>query len=188
MAYAVSAVGLSRGGETEARFLLLRARSLPERQFERRAVCAAAAAELARHQRDSELVKEAVELVRGPYGSDSPPLTLDQARQVLQTEKAEPAVTRPGRRAPDYRGIVGAQCPCPKCRRARGEAVDPFDDDVDFDEEAFGIPPDMPPEIARMLFEETKDAVRRGESLDEFMARLTGRGLPRRKRKKGRRT
>jgi hypothetical protein len=59
-------------------------------------------------------------------------------------------------------------CDCPKCRRARGEAVSPFedfeeddDDDLDLDEilDQTEIPPDMPPEIAKILFEETRKAV-----------------------------
>jgi hypothetical protein len=44
----------------------------------------------------------------------------------------------------------------------------------------------MPPEIAAMLIEETRQAVRNGESLDEFLARVTG-GPSGRKRKEGRR-
>jgi hypothetical protein len=36
------------------------------------------------------------------------------------------------------------------------------------------IPPDMPPEIARMLFDETKKAVQRGESLDSLLNRVFG--------------
>jgi hypothetical protein len=34
----------------------------------------------------------------------------------------------------------------------------------------------MPPEIARMLYEETEKAVLRGESLEELIARLMGSG------------
>ena len=50
------------------------------------------------------------------------------------------------------------------------------------------IPPDMPPEIAKILFEETKKAVQRGESLDSLLNRLFGpeTGFSG-KRKKGRR-
>ena len=50
------------------------------------------------------------------------------------------------------------------------------------------IPPDMPPEIAKMIFEETRGAVNRGESLDSLLNRLFGRGAGSGgKRKKGRR-
>ena len=58
-------------------------------------------------------------------------------------------------------------------------------DDEDFPE-GLEIPADMPPEIAAMLIEETRQAVRNGESLDEFLARVTG-GPPGGKRKEGRR-
>ena len=55
------------------------------------------------------------------------------------------------------------------------------------EQNAWKNPPDMPPEMAKMLFEETRRAVLRGESLEEFLSRLTGGGLPGRKRRKGRR-
>jgi hypothetical protein len=68
LAYAASGAGLAKGGATEARFLLLRAKVLPGWEFERRNDCIAAAAELARRQRDMALVDEAVELRRGLHG------------------------------------------------------------------------------------------------------------------------
>jgi hypothetical protein len=50
------------------------------------------------------------------------------------------------------------------------------------------LPPDMPPEIARILFEETGKAVQRGEPLDSLLNRLFGPGAGfGRRRKKGRR-
>jgi hypothetical protein len=36
------------------------------------------------------------------------------------------------------------------------------------------LPPDMPPEIARMLYAETKKSIERGESLDSLVNRLFG--------------
>ena len=45
--------------------------------------------------------------------------------------------------------------------------LDAIFDDVD-------LPPDMPPEIAKILFEETGKAVQRGESLDSLINRLFG--------------
>ena len=89
LAYAVSAAGLERGGATEVRFLLLRAQSVSW-PFGRRVVCAKAAAVLARQQQDTALVEEAVELVRGLFEFDHVSLTPDQARDVLQKEKAAP--------------------------------------------------------------------------------------------------
>lgn len=62
--YAVSTAGLARGGTGEARFLLIRAKALPPWEAMRRNDCIAAAADLARRNRDMELVREAVELRR----------------------------------------------------------------------------------------------------------------------------
>jgi hypothetical protein len=198
LAYAVSAAGLERGGPTEANFLLLRALSLPGYQEDRRGVCAVAAAQLARQQRQMDVVDKAVELV-----ADSPfaglALTPEQASAVVRKEKSERAFPTAHRPGPDYSDLLGAAlCDCPKCRRARGEAIGPFedfeeeedDDDLDLDAILDGteIPPDMPPEIARMLFDETRKAVQRGESLDSLLNRVFGpeMGFGRR-RKKGRR-
>jgi hypothetical protein len=182
LAYAVSAAGLERGGPTEANFLLLRALSLRQYAVDRRAVCAAAAAHLARHERHMDVVERAVELLADSPFSDLS-LTPQQVSTVIQKEKAErtfPSVRRPG---PDYSDFFGdSLCNCPKCRRARGEAASPFedfkDDDDDADLDAFfdgmELPPDMPPQIAKMLFEETQKSVQRGESLDSLLNRVFG--------------
>jgi len=189
LAYSASAVGLERGGPTEGRFLLLRARSLPEWQGERRAVCAAAAAEFARRERDVELLREAVGWLGG-LGFEAFSITADEGDEVLQKEKAAPEFPTGTRKGPDYRDIPTSRvCQCPDCRRARGGAVEP-DESFGFDDEDFPegleIPADLPPEIAAMLIEETRQAVRNGESLDEFLARVTG-GPSGGKRKEGRR-
>ena len=104
LAYAASALGLGMGGNAEARFLLLRARALPEREIERRDDCIAAAVELGRRQRDMSIIKEAVELGRVRRHSgwrffdwldresrrDSS-MTTEQIHAVLQREKRSPA-------------------------------------------------------------------------------------------------
>src|ERR1019366_9418262 len=196
LAYAVSAAGLERGVPTEASFLLLRALSLPRYQEERRAVCAVTAAQLARQQRHMEVVEKAVELVADSPFSDLP-LTPEQASTVVRKEKAERAFPTAYRPGPDYRDLLGAaSCDCPNCRRARGEAAGPFEDfeeddgDLDLDAILDGtqLPPDMPPEIARILFEETRKSVQRGASLDSLLNRVFGSGAGfGRRRKKGRR-
>jgi len=196
LAYAVSAAGLERGGPTEASFLLLRAQALAKYGEGRWAVCAAAAAELARRERHMDVVEKAVELIAdSPFGDLS--LTLEQASTVLQKEKAERAFPTAYHPGPDYSDFLGADlCECPKCRRARGEAAGPLEDFEEDDDDAgldaildgTELPPDMPPEIARILFEETKKAVQRGESLDSLLDRLLGPGTGiGRRRKKGRR-
>ena len=197
LAYAVSSAGLERGGPTEASFLLLRALSLPQYEQDRRAVCAVAAAQLARPQRQMDVVERAVELIAdSPFSALS--LTPEQASAVARKEKAERAFPTAHRPGPDYSDLLGAAlCDCPKCRRARGEAVGPFedfeddDDDLDIDAMVDGmdLPPDMPPEIAKILFEETKKSVQRGESLESLLNRVFGpeMGFGGR-RKKGRRS
>ena len=81
LTYTVSGAGLERGGPTEASFLLLRALSLPAYQEGRRAVCAAAAAQLARQQRQMDVVEKAVELI-ADSAFDALSLTPEQASAV----------------------------------------------------------------------------------------------------------
>ena len=57
LAYAVSAAGLKLAQERWAEFLFLRARALPDWEEERQALCAAAASELARRQRNADLLR-----------------------------------------------------------------------------------------------------------------------------------
>jgi hypothetical protein len=183
LTYAVSAAGLERGGTSEASFLLLRAQSLPQYGAGRWAVCAMAAAQIARQQRHMEVVEKAVELLADSPFSDLT-LTPEQAATVVKKEKTERAFPTPYRPGPDYSEFFGEACGCPDCRRARGESVSPFedfdddDDDIDFDEMLDGleIPPDMPPDIARMLVQEMTQALKRGDSLDSMMNRLFGPG------------
>jgi hypothetical protein len=194
LAYSVSSAGLERGGPAEASFLLLRARSLPEYLEERRAVCAMAAAQLARQQRQMDVVEKAVELL-AESGLEDLSLTPEKASTVVLKEKRERVFPTAQRRGPDYSDLAGP-CNCPKCRRARGEAAGPFEDLEDDDDDlaldailgGMEIPPDMPPEIAKMLSDETRKAVQRGESLNSLLNRVFGpeMGFSGR-RKKGRR-
>jgi hypothetical protein len=100
LAYAASVAGLEIGGDAEARFLLLRARALPEWEFERRDDCITAAVELGRRRRDTSVINEAVELRRGRRNAttnffdwlDSEDwhdfsMTTEQIHAVLQREK-----------------------------------------------------------------------------------------------------
>ena len=183
-AYAISTAGLTRGAPTEAGFLLVRAKSLPEEQRERKAVCAAAAAELARERRDMDVVGQAIAVLNKTVGMT---LTLDQAREVLKRENAAPEFPVSNRKGPSYDDLVPElQCECPECRRNRGELLleeDDDDDDAfadDFDMLPPGIPP-PPPAIRAYLM----DAIERGKTADEILRdlRLDG-GAGRRKRGK----
>ena len=68
LAYAVSGVGLLKGGPAVAGFLLLRARSLPFPERFRKNDCIDAAIALARGERDMALIDEAIELRRNVNG------------------------------------------------------------------------------------------------------------------------
>jgi hypothetical protein len=100
VAYAASVAGLEMGGDTEARFLLLRARALPEWEFERRDDCITAAVELGRRRRDTSVINEAVELRRGRRDTTTNffaclnsenwhdfSMTTEQIQAVLEREK-----------------------------------------------------------------------------------------------------
>ncbi len=186
LAYAATAAGLERGGVTEAKFLLLRSKSLPKGLRDRRMVCAAAAVELARQCRDMELVADAVQALHqvAPEGFS---VTLEEAVEVIRKEKAARTISPAGTPSPDYSDLfVRDECPCPECRRRRGEEPDIDDDEFG---SIFGpeIPPGMPPEIAEMLYEETAKAVESGESLEDLLSRLQRGGGFLKKKKKGKR-
>jgi hypothetical protein len=131
LAYAASVPGLARAGATEGRFLLLRARSLPAFEEARRNICLAAAAELARRQRDTRLLDEIIEVRRRrrtawdePLGEENLSMSSGQLERLLEEErKARTYPDRPLRRTVlpgDYDGLPGL-CQCPKCRASRGE-------------------------------------------------------------------
>jgi tetratricopeptide (TPR) repeat protein len=197
LAWSASGAGLERGGSSEARFLLLRARAMPAGYGERYLALAAAAAELGRFHRDIEVVDGAVEIVRNPFGGHSISLTLEQAREVVRKEIASPAFPGLFGPGPDYSDLLAEKlCQCPDCRQRRGETTGLFDEEEDENgyepdeddmERIFNesVPADMPPDIARMLLEVMKEALLTGESPDEIMSRIAGgRGG---KQKKGRR-
>jgi hypothetical protein len=198
LAQAASTAGLRRGGPTEARFLLLRARALPEHQFQRRCFCAAAVAQIAGQQSDKQLLDDAVSFLRDDLQSDGLSLNSEEAAEVLRKEKD--ISDRAMNAGPDYTDLLDRKlCDCARCRAARGEIDDPFDDDfdpdeeIDFDEtmdeimEQFPPPPGMPSELARSLLEKATRAVAGGESVDSVMSRLFGSVLQRPSGKKGKR-
>jgi hypothetical protein len=174
LGYAASAEGLARQGSTDARFLFLRARSVID-DATRHAVCAKAAAELARHTQDMELVEHCVELVREFVEFNQLNLTLAQARDVLERERGAAEPRSRQRCGPDYRDLLPL-CQCVDCRRKRGEIVEPFysdpDDDLDELDFPLELPPDMPLSVAARLMREAEEAFRRGESLDQFTSRI----------------
>jgi len=209
LAWAASTAGLQRGGATEAYFLLLRARALPEDLDDRYQALTAAAAELGRAHRDMEVVNQAVEAGRDLFDDDPLSLTADQAREVLQKEKASPGFPSASRPGPDYSYLFDDDlCMCPVCRSARGEssgtALDEFNPD-EFnpyenprDEEEMRrsffemAPKEIPRDLLPALFEVAKESFLRGEDPAEILEQIlmedspAGKKTPSQK-KKGRR-
>lgn len=186
LAYQATAAGLDRSG-AEGAFLLLRARSLPNGQRWRRIVCIAAAAQLARSRRDLPLIEKAVDLLH-QFASKPPDLDEEEVADILEQEKEArsfPNGRDPGPQYEEFSDIDDA-CDCYDCRRRRGELVDDaafdpefFDEDdeeEDDDRLPFDIvpPTGMPPDVGRMLIDEVRKAIERGETPDEFMSRMFG--------------
>jgi hypothetical protein len=184
LAWAASEAGLKRGGPLEAHFMLLRAQAIPPGDGQRYLALAAAAVELGRFHRDTNVVDQALQIVRNPFQGKTISFTIDQAREVVRREMASPAFPNPRNPGPDYSDLFPAQlCQCPECRRERGEPfsyLDEEDDDPEFMEDEFdgilneSIPEGMPPEIAQALLEIVKEASATGESPEKIMARLIG--------------
>ncbi len=165
LAYAAGAAGLALGGATRARFLLLKARCMPL-WAPRRERCLAAAATLARQQRDMGLVDEAVECLHGPgrrgfgwlpapeLGANQLSLDEDKLAQVIQQETLSRAYKAAEFYDYDYAdewdddeddfdAVDVRQCNCPECRRRRGEIVDDDDDDWEDEDEYLDDEGDM---------------------------------------------
>jgi hypothetical protein len=166
IAYAVAGTGLAQGPEGQARFLYLRARGLPP--GDRRAECLRAASELARRQRDSDLLNrigewrdEEMDWLDGPPDANATKIGAEEIARVVEREAKE-------RGYPKWAPDVPEEevCQCPECRARRGEL-------------------EMPPELESMLEEFGPDMV--AKALAEIVG-MGGFGAPggRRKRRKRR--
>jgi hypothetical protein len=148
LAYAIAGAGLGQGADNHGRFLLLRSRSLPPWEAERRSSCLVAASELARRQHDSDLLNRisewrdevldwlsAPEVAQAAVGSE-------EIGRVVRREMAARDYPETG---PETRFGLGpaspfdsdeGDCPCPECCAERGE-----------------LPqlPDLPPELLEMM-------------------------------------
>ncbi len=156
LAYTIAGAGLAQGAESQARFLLLRARSLPPWEEDRRSSCLAAASELARRQHDSDLLKRIGEWRDELLGW----LDVPRQAQAVGAEEIGRVVQReikerkfPASR-PDFQD--DEDCQCPACRAERG---------------------DLPPELMEMMDRLGPDA------LAQAMAEMLGAGG---KKKRGR--
>jgi hypothetical protein len=120
LAYAVSAAGLKLAQERWAEFLFLRARSLPDWEEERQALCAAGASELARRQRNADLLRRIAEWreeeMIGMQGSEADvAMSTEQVNTLIQRELKERGFPD----YPDQREDYDGPCDCPVCRANR---------------------------------------------------------------------
>jgi hypothetical protein len=164
LAYAVSAAGLKLGQERWAEFLFLRARALPEYAEERQALCAAAASELARRQRKTDLLGRIGEWREGAlmwhdHNETDVTMTTQQIDDLIRREREQSEV-------PDVQDD-DRLCDCPSCRAERAGRFT-------------GMPPglpDLPPELEDMMEEMGPDVVM--QALEELI-----RGGPPKRRKR----
>jgi hypothetical protein len=122
LAYLATGVGLNREETDVARFLLLRARSLPPFAAERRQACFAAVRELARQRQDLDLLAEAIDHQGrtawwNPLDDDD---TGSQWPGVLRFERLQKQYPTYSPRE-RYRKSYDDECNCDVCRRRRGE-------------------------------------------------------------------
>ena len=173
LAYAVSAAGLKLAQDRWAEFLFLRARALPDWAEERQALCAAAASELARRQRKTDLLGRIgewrdEEMISLDANESDVAMTTKQIDDLVQREREQrefPAMPVGG--FDDDDGL----CDCPSCRAERAGRFS-------------GLPPglpDLPPELMDMVEEMGPDVVM--QALEELI-----RGAPPKRRKRRLRT
>ena len=152
LAYSASGAGLLRGGTDSAKFLLLRARSLP-RWMDRRDDCIAAATDIARRQRDMDLLDEAIELKRGEkgtrYGFPIWDSIMDKSDFSMDTEKSDEVIHR----EKEAQGYPSSVDYLPDYDDYYDDDDDDDDDDEWFDDLPFDLPPDIPPEIFPLFME-----------------------------------
>jgi hypothetical protein len=122
LAYTIAGAGLAQGTESQARFLFLRARSLPPWEDDRRSSCLAAASELARRQHDSDLLKrigewrdKELDWLDVPEQAKAA-LGAEEIGRVVQCEIEERAVPTSQPDSPDD----DEECQCPACCAKRG--------------------------------------------------------------------
>jgi hypothetical protein len=118
LAYAVSAAGLKLAQDRWAEFLFLRARCLADGE-DRQGLCAAAANELARRQRNAGLLGRIGEWRGGEMGL----LDRNETDVAMTTQQIDDLIERE-RKQPEYVETDGMEgddglCDCPSCRAQR---------------------------------------------------------------------
>ena len=115
LAWAVSRAGLNLAQERRAEFLFLRARTLPDWAGNRQTLCAAAASELARRQRNADLLRRIGEWREEEMvGFDG-----DQTDVTMSTEQIDQLIQ--SERESDFSDMPedDVLCNCPSCRAER---------------------------------------------------------------------
>ncbi|MBW2018782.1 MAG: hypothetical protein JRI58_01285 [Deltaproteobacteria bacterium] len=155
LAYAASGAGLLRGGSYLGRFLLLRALSLPAWEMDRRNECIAAAAELARRQRDIDLLDEAIELRRQEGGFFLWETMIEKSDFCLDQEELDRVIERE-KKARKYPSTFSDYS---DSDYSDNDWYNYYNDDEDFEDEdfyddiPFDLPPEVSPKVLPLLFE-----------------------------------
>jgi hypothetical protein len=155
LAYRVSAAGMKAGG-ADARFLFLRARSLPFWASERSRSCLQAALELARRNRELELAGRILDH-QSDFESDECSMEAELLKKIVEEERASDSY-------PEQRKAQERNRPQPRRRRRRFDA----DEEMEDINELASILLEAPPEIREQVFE----AMKRGESTTDILLRL----------------
>ncbi len=120
--------GLGAGNPDRARFLFLRAMSLPGYSIDRKESCFAAALALARRSRNMDLVSEIIDTRRRAFGRAAwrnyDPFMMDLDDEEMDGDELE-GILKDEHKEKDYpalpfpRNEPAGSCQCPDCRRRR---------------------------------------------------------------------
>ena len=132
LAYALSTAGLVGNPASQARYLFLRARALLSRDAERHDACLGAASELARRNRDHDLLDK-IGKWREQLEIDSfdaivnlgPAMSTEEVNRILDGEREQRALPAQVKVAKTRRR---QQCDCPACSVERGELPPGFEE------------------------------------------------------------
>ena len=192
LAYSVSSAGMSLG-TANARFLYLRARAFPAWMEIRREGCLAAARELARPERETELTGRILDRLSGRLrlSAQAEALSAEVVDAIVAEElklRKYPTVPRDDqpRYAAQLTSAAASRCDCPKCRAKCGEAIDDWDDadeedswdddQDDFDDPALQEMPTVLAEIVEALppadRERVLEAIEAGEDPIQVLDRI----------------
>ena len=188
LAWGASNEGLSRGGATEAFFLMARAHAMPKEVNEDRFdAIAAAAVALGRLHGNTEVVDHALNALRNPHGGDTLTFTVEQAHHVVKREKSSPQYPSHRSPGPNYYDLLADF----RCRMPPPDFFDDDDDDDEFEDD-FGdddnvpdfasvlrqmkaaAPPEMPKELIEAMAKFVLKGMLEGKSPDKALSEFLG--------------